>query len=221
MAGEQRDRGFGFETTTAEVLEGVDLTGQTAVVTGASTGLGLETARALASAGAHVVLAVRSADKGAAAADKIRDDVPDASLEVELVDLTSLESVRAFAERVRREASEHPAARQQRGCDVHARRAHGRGFRAAVRHEPRGALPPHQPAGSVVARGRAVAASSTCRRVATTAPTSSGTTRTTTSVRTTSSRRTGSPRRPTSASPSSSTGACATGACARTQCIPA
>ena len=106
MAGEQRDRGFGFETTTAEVLEGVDLTGQTAVVTGASTGLGLETARALASAGAHVVLAVRSADKGAAAADKIRDDVPDASLEVELVDLTSLESVRAFAERVR---AKHPS----------------------------------------------------------------------------------------------------------------
>ena len=52
-----------FETTTDEVLEGVDLRGKIAVVTGASTGLGLETARALASVGAQVVLAGR--DRGA------------------------------------------------------------------------------------------------------------------------------------------------------------
>ena len=49
-----------FDTTTDEVLEGVRLDGRTALVTGASTGLGLETARALAAAGAHVVLAVRT-----------------------------------------------------------------------------------------------------------------------------------------------------------------
>ena len=48
-----------FETTTDEVLEGVDLGGKVVVVTGASTGLGLETARALAAAGAEVVLAGR------------------------------------------------------------------------------------------------------------------------------------------------------------------
>ena len=47
---------LGFETTTDEVIDGVDLTGKLAVVTGASTGIGVETARALAAAGATVVL---------------------------------------------------------------------------------------------------------------------------------------------------------------------
>lgn len=50
---------LGFSSTTDDVLEGVDLTGRRAVVTGASSGIGVETARALASAGAEVVLAVR------------------------------------------------------------------------------------------------------------------------------------------------------------------
>ncbi len=89
---------LGFDTTTDEVLTGVDLSGRTAVVTGASAGLGRETARALAAAGAHVVLAVRDADgKGEAAATTIRDQVPGASVEVGALDLTSLESVREFA----------------------------------------------------------------------------------------------------------------------------
>jgi NAD(P)-dependent dehydrogenase (short-subunit alcohol dehydrogenase family) len=88
---------YGEETTTDEVLEGVDLTGKVAVVTGASTGLGLETARALAAAGAHVVLAVRSDDKGEASIEKIRAAVPDASLEYGLLDLGSLSTVRSFA----------------------------------------------------------------------------------------------------------------------------
>jgi NAD(P)-dependent dehydrogenase (short-subunit alcohol dehydrogenase family) len=89
---------FGFESTTADIIEGIDLSGRTAVVTGASAGLGCETARVLAAAGAHVVLAVRDADgKGAAAAATIREQVPGASLEVAELDLTSLDSVRAFA----------------------------------------------------------------------------------------------------------------------------
>ncbi|MBI3691851.1 MAG: SDR family NAD(P)-dependent oxidoreductase, partial [Mycolicibacterium aromaticivorans] len=50
-------------TTTAEVLSGVDLTGRTVVITGASTGLGLQTARAMQSAGAEIVAAVRDLDK--------------------------------------------------------------------------------------------------------------------------------------------------------------
>jgi NAD(P)-dependent dehydrogenase (short-subunit alcohol dehydrogenase family) len=82
-----------FETTTDDVLRGVDLTGRTAVVTGASAGLGLETARALASAGAHVVLAVRDRARGAAAAVRIGG-----ATEVATVDLASLASVRAFAD---------------------------------------------------------------------------------------------------------------------------
>ena len=88
---------YGFETTTDEVLEGVDLHGKIAVVTGASTGLGLETARALAAAGAHVVLAARNAERTGAAADVIRERVPSAELEVGSLDLTSLDDVRRFA----------------------------------------------------------------------------------------------------------------------------
>jgi NAD(P)-dependent dehydrogenase (short-subunit alcohol dehydrogenase family) len=91
---------YGEQTTTDEVLDGVDLGGTVAVVTGASTGLGLETARALAAAGAHLVLAVRSDEKGAAATGSIRERVPDASLEHGVCDLTSLVSVRSFASSV-------------------------------------------------------------------------------------------------------------------------
>jgi NAD(P)-dependent dehydrogenase (short-subunit alcohol dehydrogenase family) len=80
------------------VLAGVDLTGTVALVTGASTGLGLETARALAAAGAAVTLAVRTNERGAAAEATIRDRVPAAVLECGLVDLTVQASVREFAE---------------------------------------------------------------------------------------------------------------------------
>ena len=86
-----------FETTTDEVLAGVSLAGRTALVTGATSGLGMETSRALASVGAHVVLTARDDGKGAAAAAAIRELVPDASLEHGVLDLTSLTSVRAFA----------------------------------------------------------------------------------------------------------------------------
>jgi NAD(P)-dependent dehydrogenase (short-subunit alcohol dehydrogenase family) len=88
---------YGFETTTDEVMEGVDLTGTIAVVTGASAGIGVETARALAAAGARVVLAARNAERTEAAAESILERVPDAALEVGALDLTSLDSVRAFA----------------------------------------------------------------------------------------------------------------------------
>jgi len=87
-----------FETTTDDVLAGVDLRGKIAIVTGASTGLGLETARALASTGAQVVLAGRDASRIEAAANTILEREPDAMLEQGVVDLTSLASVRAFAE---------------------------------------------------------------------------------------------------------------------------
>ena len=88
---------FGAETTTDDVLAGIDLTGRRALVTGASTGLGEETARALASVGAAVTLAVRDLGKGEAAAERIRSTVPDADLEVREVELGSLTSIRAFA----------------------------------------------------------------------------------------------------------------------------
>ncbi|QDI82123.1 SDR family NAD(P)-dependent oxidoreductase [Methylorubrum populi] len=72
--------------------------GRRAVVTGASAGLGFETARALAGAGAAVVLAVRDPGKGERAAAAIRREHPGAELSVRRIDTASLASVRAFAE---------------------------------------------------------------------------------------------------------------------------
>jgi NAD(P)-dependent dehydrogenase (short-subunit alcohol dehydrogenase family) len=77
-----------------------DQTGRTAVVTGANGGLGLETARALAAAGAHVVMAARNQDKAAEAVADIRRGTPDASLELVALDLGSQASVRDAAERI-------------------------------------------------------------------------------------------------------------------------
>ena len=84
--------------TTADIP---DQTGRTAVITGANTGLGYETAAALAAKGAHVVLAVRNLDKGKDAADRITAATPGASVAVQELDLTSLDSVRAAADELR------------------------------------------------------------------------------------------------------------------------
>jgi len=83
--------------TTGEIP---DLTGRAAVVTGANGGLGLETARALAVSGAHVVMAARNQDKAVAAEANIRASHPKALLEVVPLDLGSLKSVRAAADRI-------------------------------------------------------------------------------------------------------------------------
>ena len=76
-----------------------DQTGRTAIVTGANSGLGLVTARELARAGAAVTLACRSVGKGEEAAGRIRAAVPGAALEVGVLDLADLGSVRDFAAR--------------------------------------------------------------------------------------------------------------------------
>ncbi|MEU6583030.1 oxidoreductase [Nocardia sp. NPDC046763] len=77
-----------------------DLNGRTAIVTGASAGLGLETARRLAERGARVVLACRNAERAAAAAEVIRESAPDAELPFVELDLASQESVAKAAVRV-------------------------------------------------------------------------------------------------------------------------
>jgi NAD(P)-dependent dehydrogenase (short-subunit alcohol dehydrogenase family) len=76
-----------------------DQSGRIAVVTGANSGLGLVTSRELARAGAAVVMACRNLEKGHTAVEKIRAAVPGAQLQLEELDLASLESVRGFAER--------------------------------------------------------------------------------------------------------------------------
>ncbi len=80
-----------------------DQSGRVAVVTGGNSGLGLETARQLARAGADVVIACRNPDKGAAASAEIKQGVPGARLQVAALDLASLDSVHAFAEWLRTE----------------------------------------------------------------------------------------------------------------------
>jgi NAD(P)-dependent dehydrogenase (short-subunit alcohol dehydrogenase family) len=76
-----------------------DLSGRLAIVTGATGGLGLETALVLAGKGAEVVLAARNPDKGAEAERLIRSRHPNAAVRFDLLDLASLASVQAFAER--------------------------------------------------------------------------------------------------------------------------
>ena len=87
---------FGFDSTTDEVLQGVDLHGKRAVVTGATSGLGVETARALAAAGAEVVLGVRRLDAGMDVAEELRRVTGNDAIEAAQLDLTDLGSVAAF-----------------------------------------------------------------------------------------------------------------------------
>ena len=91
-------RSLGGSTTAAEVIDGIDLHGRRAVVTGASSGIGVETARALASAGADVTLAVRDIDAGARVADRLRAELPPESgqLTVGRLDLADRSTVAAF-----------------------------------------------------------------------------------------------------------------------------
>jgi NAD(P)-dependent dehydrogenase (short-subunit alcohol dehydrogenase family) len=90
-------REFGHGTTAAEAVEGIDLTGKLALVTGGSSGLGVETARALASAGAEVVITARNMSKGEAVVADIREATGNDSVSVAELDLSSLDSIRAFA----------------------------------------------------------------------------------------------------------------------------
>ena len=87
--------------TTWTAADIPDQTGRVAVITGANTGLGYETALALVEHGAHVVLAVRNLDKGKNAAARITANGPRGSVALQELDLTSLDSVRAAARELR------------------------------------------------------------------------------------------------------------------------
>lgn len=71
---------------------------RTIIVTGANSGIGFETTKALASKGAHVIMACRNTDKAEAAAEAIRQTTPRGELTVMQVDMSNLASIRTFAE---------------------------------------------------------------------------------------------------------------------------
>lgn len=87
---------FGAQSTAAEVVDGVDLTGKRAIVTGAASGIGVETARALTSAGAEVTLAVRNAEAGRKVAADIIASTGNEKVRVTMLDLADQASVAAF-----------------------------------------------------------------------------------------------------------------------------
>jgi NADPH-dependent 2,4-dienoyl-CoA reductase/sulfur reductase-like enzyme len=78
---------FGFGSTAAEVIAGVDLSGRRAIVTGGSSGIGIETARALAGSGAEVTLAVRDTEVGVRVAADIAASTGDAVVHLGRLDL--------------------------------------------------------------------------------------------------------------------------------------
>ena len=90
---------FGMFTPAREVVAGHDLSGKTIIVTGAATGIGIETARALAEAGAEVVIAARKPDLGAEAVADINRTARGPGARFEMLDLSDLASIRAFAQR--------------------------------------------------------------------------------------------------------------------------
>src|SRR5277367_3251332 len=88
---------FGAESTTDEVLEGVNLKGKRVLVTGVSAGLGVETARALVAHGADVVGAARDLTKAKGATAGVHAGANGGGLELIELDLASLDSVRVCA----------------------------------------------------------------------------------------------------------------------------
>jgi NAD(P)-dependent dehydrogenase (short-subunit alcohol dehydrogenase family) len=89
---------FGAESTAQEVLAGVDLSGKHAVITGASSGLGFETALELARSGAAVHLAVRDVEAGRRAAQAITDTTGNRQMAVSPLDLSDLTSIAHFVD---------------------------------------------------------------------------------------------------------------------------
>ncbi|WUH89760.1 SDR family NAD(P)-dependent oxidoreductase [Streptomyces sp. NBC_00433] len=88
---------FDRHSTASQVIDGVDLSGKRAVVTGATSGIGVETARALASAGADVTLAVRRPDAGEEVAADLRARTGNEAIHVARLDVADLDSVAAFS----------------------------------------------------------------------------------------------------------------------------
>nr|CAN65621.1 hypothetical protein VITISV_040853 [Vitis vinifera] len=89
--------GFSSSSTAEEVTQGIDGTGLTAIVTGASSGIGTETTRVLALRGVHVVMGVRNMSAGKEVKEAIVKEIPTAKVDAMELDLSSMASVRKFA----------------------------------------------------------------------------------------------------------------------------
>ena len=136
-------RTYGPETTSDEVLEGVDLTGKVVVVTGASSGLGLDAAQAMAAHGAEVVMAVRDPIGAGGAAETVG---PNGHL-VEL-DLASLGQVRKAAAAIIERWPRIDVVVNNAGVMSTPPLTHRRGVRPATRRQPPWPLPPDGAAGA-------------------------------------------------------------------------
>ncbi|KAK8963878.1 hypothetical protein KSP40_PGU008621 [Platanthera guangdongensis] len=95
--GSKGPSGFSWYSTAEEVTRGLDGSGLTAIVTGASSGIGVETTRVLALHGVHVVMAVRNLSLGDGVKEAILKEKPSAKVDVMELNLASMESVRKFA----------------------------------------------------------------------------------------------------------------------------
>jgi NAD(P)-dependent dehydrogenase (short-subunit alcohol dehydrogenase family) len=96
MIGNRIASSFGAQSTAAEVIDGIDLFGKRAIITGGSSGIGIETARALAAANAEVTLSVRSVAAGQRIAENIIASTSNRRVHVGRLDLDDQQSVAAF-----------------------------------------------------------------------------------------------------------------------------
>ncbi|KAF8404275.1 hypothetical protein HHK36_009157 [Tetracentron sinense] len=95
--GREGSSGFGSSSTAQEVTDGIDATGLTAIVTGATSGIGKETARVLALRGAKVIIPSRTLESGLRVKESLLKENPNAKLEVMEMDLGSMNSVTSFS----------------------------------------------------------------------------------------------------------------------------
>ena len=143
---------FGFSTTADEVIAGIDLSGKTAVVTGASSGLGLQTVATLASAGAEVVATVRDPDIFRASAEWAGLGELTKRIDAVGLDLARLDSVRAAGQVIASRCPRLDLLINNAGVMFTPPATDCRWFRVAVRRGPSRALPVDDAAAATAAR---------------------------------------------------------------------